>query len=189
MDGHGIIKQTIDLLKPCADVKVVKDDILILTDTDEQLAQQITTLDAQLAELNQKKRIATLEEMRGYEKEIEKLVDNRKDLEDDIKDNKKEIERKNKEVVVCERVSKTIDELTALSVAWDSTDNKSERIDAILAMFPSFDASLSRYFIGQVPWSHWARPLMYWGVVVALTYMILLCFNLLIFRQWAYNVS
>ena len=28
---------------------------------------------------------------------------------------------------------------------------------------------------------------MYWGVVVALTYMILLCFNLLIFRQWAYN--
>ena len=186
-DGASVIRETIELLKPCADMKVVKDDIIILTDTDEQLAQRITTLDAQLAELNQKKRIATLEEMRSYEKEIERLTKDRKDLEDDIKDNKKEIERKNKEVVICERVNKTIEALTTLAVDWNKTSNKSEQIDAILATFPSFDASLSRYFIGQVPWSHWTRPLLYWGVVVALTYMILLCFNLLIFRQWAYN--
>jgi hypothetical protein len=185
--GDAILLEAIEALRPCSETKAILDDILVLTSTDTELAQQVANINAELAELNQKKRIATLDDMRRYEKQIDDLVSDRKDIQKDIEDNKKEIERKNKEIVICERVSKTMKDIEDLAGDWHTTSRKNEKVDEILAQFPDFDASLSRFFIGQVPWSHWIRPLIGWGIVVALTYLILLSFNLLIFRQWAYN--
>ena len=44
-----------------------------------------------------------------------------------------------------------------------------------------------QYVVGDVPWSHWASPLLRWGLVILLTYIVLMSLNVLIFRQWAYN--
>lgn len=61
------------------------------------------------------------------------------------------------------------------------------RVEGMLPAFAGMDMSLRRYFIGEVPWSHWLRPLARWAMVIGLTYIILMSFNVLIFRQWAHN--
>jgi hypothetical protein len=60
-------------------------------------------------------------------------------------------------------------------------------IGEILPSFASVDISLRRYFIGQIPWHCWMRPLMLWAIVIGLTYIVLMSLNVLIFRQWAHN--
>lgn len=53
--------------------------------------------------------------------------------------------------------------------------------------FASFDASLRRYFLSDIPWHAWVPPMLRWFVLIGLTYAVLMAFNVLIFRQWAYN--
>jgi hypothetical protein len=38
-----------------------------------------------------------------------------------------------------------------------------------------------------VPWSDWLGPLLRWGFLMVVTYVVLMAFNVLIFRQWAHN--
>jgi hypothetical protein len=47
------------------------------------------------------------------------------------------------------------------------------------------DATPRGFLAGHVPWRVWLRPLAWWGLAVGLTYLVLLAFNVLIFRQWA----
>lgn len=61
------------------------------------------------------------------------------------------------------------------------------KITALLPGFASIDVSLRRYFIGQIPWACWIKPLAYWGLMIGLTYIVLMSLNVLIFRQWAHN--
>jgi len=63
----------------------------------------------------------------------------------------------------------------------------SRRLDSIIGQFPAFDASLRRFLIGEVPWGEWAGPLSRWALVIGITYLVLMAFNVLIFRQWAHN--
>ncbi|MFA7159393.1 MAG: DUF6785 family protein, partial [Kiritimatiellia bacterium] len=60
-------------------------------------------------------------------------------------------------------------------------------VAGLLPAFASIDVSLRRYFIGQVPWSVWLKPLGFWAMVIGLTYIVLMSLNVLIFRQWAHN--
>ena len=53
--------------------------------------------------------------MRRYEKQIDDLVSDRKDIQKDIEDNKRKSRRKNKEIVICERVSKTMKDIEDLA--------------------------------------------------------------------------
>jgi len=57
----------------------------------------------------------------------------------------------------------------------------------LLPMFTSIDVSLRRYFVGQIPWNCWVKPLSRWIVLIGLTYIVLMSLNVLIFRQWAHN--
>lgn len=58
---------------------------------------------------------------------------------------------------------------------------------SVIEVFPSFDASLRRYLLSDIPWGHWLRPLLCWALLIIITYTVLMAFNLLIFRQWAKN--
>jgi len=60
-------------------------------------------------------------------------------------------------------------------------------ITGLLPMFASIDVSLRRYFVGQVPWECWLKPLSRWALLIGLTYIVLMSLNVLIFRQWAHN--
>lgn len=57
----------------------------------------------------------------------------------------------------------------------------------LLPVFTSIDVSLRRYFIGQIPWHCWVKPLSRWVLLIGLTYIVLMSLNVLIFRQWAHN--
>ena len=60
-------------------------------------------------------------------------------------------------------------------------------VTSLLPGFASMDVSLRRYFIGQIPWGCWVKPLSHWALLIGLTYIVLMSLNVLIFRQWAHN--
>lgn len=62
-----------------------------------------------------------------------------------------------------------------------------QALAAEAAQFSSFDASWQRFWRGQIDWRIWLRPLANWTVLIFLSYLVLMTFNMLIFRQWAYN--
>ena len=59
-----------------------------------------------------------------------------------------------------------------------------ERLGAGLA---TLDGTLRRFLIGDVPWRDWAGPLGRWALLVGCTYLVLMAFNVLVFRQWAHH--
>lgn len=61
------------------------------------------------------------------------------------------------------------------------------RLARLIPVFAGIDVSVRRYFVGEIPWQHWLRPLVRWGILIGLTYLVFMSLNLLIFRQWAHN--
>jgi hypothetical protein len=57
----------------------------------------------------------------------------------------------------------------------------------LMTRLSRMDTSLRSFFIGYVPWSYWIKPLLLWGALIGLTYIVLMTFNILIYRQWAHN--
>jgi hypothetical protein len=43
------------------------------------------------------------------------------------------------------------------------------------------------FWLGHVPWGDWLGPFLRWGILILATYVMLMAFNVLIFRQWAYH--
>ncbi len=188
-DGAEKLKTAAELLAPSADAAAVEKQLAALAEIADSLAAEIRHIDQELIVLHQDKRAAPLAEIRRMEKDIEKMDHRRTRITKERTANAKQQERVRNEVEICGRVAAATAAMTALSSAWPELDDtaRQDRVAALLASFPAFDASLTRYFVGDVPWSHWVRPLVHWGILIGLTYMILMCFNVLIFRQWAYH--
>ena len=96
------------------------------------------------------------------------------------------------QVKACERVASVRNELAAIAQRLDGgTPGDYRRIRNELGTqmmaFRTFDASLLRFVAGEVPWNVWLRPLGNWACLILLTYLVLMTFNVLIFRQWAHN--
>ncbi len=60
-------------------------------------------------------------------------------------------------------------------------------LDDIDQALASMNISWRAMFAGDVPWGDWAGPLARWSLLVFLTYLMLMTFNGLIFRQWAHH--
>ncbi len=104
---------------------------------------------------------------------------------------KQDQDRNTREILINRRVMATREALRELSTGSEPTrlgvGETRAKLIAIVGQFPAFDASLRRFVLSDIPWSHWVRPLMNWSLLLGLTYLILMCFNLLIYRQWAHN--
>jgi len=99
-------------------------------------------------------------------------------------------ERYTRQVAMAQKVAGVAGRIEAMRTALRKSPPAAEvraGLDDITQTFPSIEGSVWQYLVGDVPWSHWARPLLRWGIVIALTYIILMSLNILIFRQWAYN--
>lgn len=99
-------------------------------------------------------------------------------------------ERSTRQVAMARKVADVMTGIDALRPALRKNIPVSEvraGLDNLMQAFPAIEGSVWQYLVGDVPWSHWARPLLQWGFVIALTYIILMSLNILIFRQWAYN--
>lgn len=189
------LRDAVELLKPYADTTAPEARINHINLINDALNTEIAAIDNKLLKLNQDKRVASMDDARRMEDEIDDLNSERERLANKITKNSKRRERSDAEFEICIRVKTACDSLLALADKWDQGNQGDQgdkgdnlaKAEDILATFPAFDASLTRYLIGDVPWSHWAKPLFYWAIIVGLTYLILYTFNILIFRQWAYN--
>ena len=179
------LAEAIELLKPYADNSDSLARTAALNAVEEADNLEIQSIDERLFKANQDKRVAHVVELRRLESEIESLDRRREHLVNHLEKLSVKRERISLEEEICARVKKACDGLTAVKENWSSDSSK--QVEELLATFPSFDASLSRYLIGEVPWSHWAKPLLYWSSIILLTYLLLYTFNILIFRQWAYH--
>ncbi len=95
-------------------------------------------------------------------------------------------------LVVRDRVQVTRDGLLALADDAEEADadaypTLADRLQVAMDLYPSFDASLRRFWLGDVNWGLWMGPVVSWFLLMGLIYMIFMSFNTLIFRQWAHN--
>ena len=159
---------------------------------DDALAASIVELDKRLVILNEERRLTTIERSRELEDEVEELREERDDLVQDRTELERGSERLLLQLDATERavsVRAGINDLAERLGADDEGDHQVIRgeVDGLLERFSEFDGALRRYLLGDIPWSHWWRPLVNWGLLIGLTYVVLMTFNVLVFRQWAYH--
>lgn len=161
----------------------------------EQVTEQIAAGEEKLRQLRSERRAAEASEFGRLERQIKKQ---RKDVEKLVEE-RDTIDRKLEhllwEMAVTQRVEETHATLQdvrarladANTLSGEQRNALAKDLQQSLNRFTSFDATLRAFFFGNVPWGVWLRPLMLWGGLILLTYAVLMSFNVLIFRQWAYN--
>ncbi|MFC1582832.1 DUF6785 family protein, partial [Planctomycetota bacterium] len=187
------------------------------TELKSQLTVEVEKFDAEwlaateeLKKRQAHRRIAPAEQFDDLDDEIEDLTSDQKSLDRERAAARKEVEQVARRLAVTERVIGIMNDLTslrngemltqagdALPVAegvepvpapvLDDPERMIVGLDSVIARFRAIDASMQRFLIGDIPWSAWLRPLFRWGLLIVLTYVILMTFNILIFRQWAHN--
>lgn len=158
----------------------------------ESLDRRIFEVRSEISELGAAKRESRDRALtRQIDSKIHSLHNEISNLQRQYKRINSEREVVSRELAIYERINNMLGVLNGISS--DLRENPvpvaelNKQINNIIPDFPAIDASLRRFFVGQIPWRHWARPLFNWGVLIALSYILLMTFNVLIFRQWAHN--
>ncbi len=185
------IESAIDKLRPHAETAGLEAAHAVLNSEMNDLTQKLGETSKRIADLNWQVRWAVLAEQAALNRQIRELEAQRKDLEAEKKAKEVRVNGNTVQQEIAKRVGSVIEQLRALSenagMGALTAGAANEKLTAVMQEFSSFDASFHRFFFGDVPWSHWAGPLLRWAVLIALTYLVLMTFNVLIFRQWAYN--
>jgi len=188
----AMLGQAVDALSPAGLTGPIESTEAQLSASESGLFRDLAELHSRLARLNDEKRLADLGEARKLEKTINRL----RRRADRIEREKARVAvaraRNRPRLAAGSRVAAVVQRLRLIrtQVAGHNAPAAGDTVRAlgeILMEFPALDASLRRYFLGDVPWSHWIRPLLNWGLLITLTYVVLMAFNVLIFRQWAHN--
>jgi hypothetical protein len=186
-----LLQATIDKLAPLADEERIQNTVADFEQRQASVTQQLGETLAELSRLNAEQRVAEPAEQAGKQAEIDKATDRKKSLEREKKDLGVQVQGINRQKEISNRIKATVTELQTLQgrlqVSPASAGEMRKSLGSIADKFPSFDASYRRYFFGDVPWQHWTGVLLRWGILIFLTYLILMTFNVLIFRQWAHN--
>jgi len=188
------LQRAVGLLEPLADASAAlghKEEV----DGDwDALNEERLAAKSELGTARQERRDANAEEFGRLDRKIGKLQRKVKRLADDLKDLDIAKEQLQRQIDIAGRVKATVEKLEDAEERLQSVASDHARagpaaadLEAVMASFNTIDASWRRFLISDVPWSHWAKPLFLWSIVVMLTYVVLMSFNVLIFRQWAYN--
>ena len=181
--------ETLQPLSDPAEVRAQKEGLDAELDSQSKALEEASR---ELRDKNQERRLAEAERFDELEDEIETLDDRAATLREDLSRISVELEKARQELEFVERIGTAIENLKQLeaSVAADNERppaELSEELALIIAEFPKFDGTLRRFLVGDIEWGGWLRPVFNWGLVILLTYVILMTFNVLIFRQWAHN--
>jgi hypothetical protein len=176
-------------LTPVADETPFERRRLELDSELDTLARERAHLEAELSRLSEERRGAVGEEIRRLDRQVpvfgRRLDALRKTAE--------------KRAVIREQSLRNLDIARTIQSLLRSLEEVERRLpdqapselfadlQTLRHVFPGIDATLTRYLLGDVPWTDWLFPLLRWIVLVLVTYAMLLAFNVLIFRQWAYN--
>lgn len=156
------------------------------------VSQSLLEAENRIKDLQKERRSASAEAFDRIDDEIEELTATSADLKIEQKESKRSSELANARLQMSKRVQSALASIRE----WEAkaTGNEPIQTSAMRAMLAATtaklvtcDGTLKRFLIGDVEWSLWFRPLIRWGWVIALTYIILMALNVLIFRQWAHH--
>ncbi|MCJ8329892.1 MAG: hypothetical protein HRT89_21260 [Lentisphaeria bacterium] len=184
------IDNTLKILVPLQAIPAVEKRLSDLESFKIELNFKRNAIEKKKALMNIIMRDSNFEEVKELKRKIKDLNKELADLYADLV--KCEVDLKNlrphEEILI--RVKTSIRSLESIKEKSKDPQQLSElklELDKTVTNFSSFDASTVRYLAGEVPWSVWFRPLINWFVLLIVTYMVLMSFNVLIFRQWCYN--
>jgi hypothetical protein len=186
-----LLQAAAEKLEPLANVELVRQAGDSVDQRQISLTRELGGIDAELSRLNDEKHWAPAAELAAADAQITDASSRKAALEREKKELAARVLGVNRQKEISSRITAVIGELQALQARLQSAPGSAAELRAALAdisaKFPSFDASYRRYFFGDVPWCHWGSLLLRWGALIFLTYLILMTFNVLIFRQWAHN--
>ena len=185
------LDDAIDSLSPVSDPSGLIDEMSTLETEWSQLADQRVQLETTITRLSEERRFL----QSGWAQQDKQIAALRRQLHAATKRDKavfSSLGQAKNEVHLIRKVAQTVQELQLLREDLAQQGDPDfpvirEKLETAMQQFRSFDASWARFIIGDVPWSHWIAPVLRWFIIIGLTYLVLLTFNVLIFRQWAHH--
>ncbi len=188
------LDKAIDILEPISELPALREQLEQARQDSQDCNEQLHNTEQNLRALQQRRRVAPVE----YFNELDKQIENTEDRVDDLKEQSDKLSSLISDKLlpplnVTEKVQETKEQLQQLRdrIAEAQTTEAMQPLtaDLVEAMgaFRTFDASFDRFLFGDVNWSIWVTPIAQWSILILLTYLVLMTFNVLIFRQWAYN--
>lgn len=192
-DWSADVRNAAAMLEPISDIPA-------LSALDAKLSAQLAEVEGRLAEQRAEGR--RLRDLRRYSKQSQFDVFN--DKIGEIESSSAELEKRAETLrarvdnqikpllAVCARVRETQAALVGLAddadgAAKEAYPELQTRLLTSMSAYAGFDAALRRFWLGDAQWGLWLRPVTNWLVLVFMTYLVLMSFNTLIFRQWAHN--
>lgn len=187
------LQGAIDKLEPIADTEE-------LVRTSEELKKQIEDNknlrlqeEADVKTLHTRRRYAHADQFDILDNYIKAVQQTINEITQTVGRLQAEFDEKAKpQLEITQRVAETRDNLVGMLTAVDCLTPYQypqfrDQLSDEMAKFTKFDASFRRLVLGDVKWKIWLKPLMNWAALILLTYLVLMTFNVLIFRQWAHN--
>ncbi|MGI6087641.1 MAG: DUF6785 family protein [Kiritimatiellia bacterium] len=187
----NLLRQAEEVLIPLANIETHQGRLAIVRADEELLLTRHAEVDESLKALNIRRRQAARAEALDMADDVSRLSRELQRIEDRREELRIVRERCTREFDCATNIGELVERIALLRQTVEqngcNADEVRSEIKAILPDFAAADISLRRYFIGEVPWHVWARPLGRWTLLIGLSYLALLSLNVLIFRQWAHN--
>ena len=185
------LKTVQSALKPLTETQSASARLETLRQDEATWSERGKLLDAELKALNEKKRGAKRAEAYALDAEVRSAASKLKECDDQKLSIKQSQERLAWQIACAEKAAGLCASAGQLAQTVGNggatAGDVCDRVRAIKQECATMDISLRRFFVGELPWHHWLRPLARWTVLVTIIYVMLMSLNVLIFRQWAYN--
>lgn len=177
-------------LSRMSDSAALAADLEAKTDAIERLNREIREREEKLRELHRAKRTAYRDALRPLNRRIQREQRTVRALHRERETLVETRDYLHQQIAIPRQVAEweyRIGALASATRAGTRPQDAPDTLRALLDSLPSVDGCPRRFMAGDVPWRDWAGPLSRWALAIALTYLVLMTFNVLIFRQWAYH--
>lgn len=182
-----------DHLRQLDNEKALAAEKEILSGYAKQKGNELERIVMGLQSLNEKRRKASQEDRQTILSRIQKLEARKKTImeEQRIIDGKTDVIASHSATLgrlrgTAAEIRKIREELATIKPG-ASTEDLYNRVVVARSNLQVITPDAAAMFAGNAAWRTWLKPLLRWGILIALTYMVLMAFNLLIFRQWAHH--
>lgn len=156
----------------------------------KNLEDEIAQKDVEIRRLRHLRRYSEQNQFETYNTRIDEVSDSTGDLKKQADEIRARLELQITPLLaVCERVKTTQNSIARIAENAQTEPHPAlmEKLNSAISAYPSFDASYRRFWLGDVKWKIWIKPIFNWLLIIFTTYLVLMSFNTLIFRQWSTN--
>ena len=193
-DAGRALGRAADLLQPFSDPTEVQARKESVDAEWETLNSELLATQAAARDLRTERRRAAAGDFGRLDREIARRARRVRGLSRERADIALQQEQLRKQLDIAARVGQLVASLGDLqgrlkpaALAAGELAEVRHEVGKTVAVMPTIDASWRRFLVGDIPWRQWLKPTALWFLVVGLAYAVLMSFNVLIFRQWAYN--